>query len=173
MTILSFSDLNNFHNANFVPLFLVLTFGSTSAVIFIISLLIPLMEHEYMLHVTFVASKIVLRHPKRDASKNVSTPTVSEFYEILRAIYISRDDSNGEIRFIIRDPENKFWIFLPKLQFYNQNYDFALFPEIGISRVLHSPLRKRNLVLKFRTITITHMHMQRALYHACKQLFIS
>ena len=39
--------------------------------IFIISLLIPLMTHEYMLYLTFVASKIVLRHPKRDASKNV------------------------------------------------------------------------------------------------------
>ena len=32
-----------------------------------------------MLYVTFVASKIVLRHPKRDASKNASTLTVSEF----------------------------------------------------------------------------------------------
>ena len=53
--------------------------------IFIISLLIPLMAHEYVLYVTFVASKIILRHPNRDASKNVSTPTVSEFYEILRA----------------------------------------------------------------------------------------
>ena len=39
--------------------------------IFIISLLMPLMTHEYMLYVTFIASKIVLRHPKRDASKNV------------------------------------------------------------------------------------------------------
>ena len=64
------------------------------------------MAHEYMLYVTFVASKIVLWHPKRDASKNVPTPTVSEYYEILRASYISRDDSNGEIRFVIRDLEN-------------------------------------------------------------------
>ena len=39
--------------------------------IFIISLLMPLMEHEYVLDVTFVASKIVLRHPNRYASKNV------------------------------------------------------------------------------------------------------
>ena len=30
-----------------------------------------------------------------------------------------------------------FGFFLPKLQFCNRNYDFALFPEIGISRVLH------------------------------------
>ena len=53
--------------------------------IFIISLLIPLMVHEYMLYVPFVASKNVVRYPKRDASKNVPTPTVSENYEILRA----------------------------------------------------------------------------------------
>ena len=81
----------------------------------------PLMAHEYVLYVTFVASKIVLQHPKRDASKNVTTPTVSEFDEIQRASYISRDDSNSEIRFIIRDLENKFRIF-------DRNYDFTLFP---------------------------------------------
>ena len=56
--------------------------------------------------------------PNRDASKNVSTPTISEFYEIRRASYISRDDSNGEIYFFIRDLENKFQIF-------NQNYNFV------------------------------------------------
>ena len=87
--------------------------------IFIISLLIPLMAHEYVLHVTFVASKIVLRHPNRDALKNVSTPTISEFYEILRASQISRDDSNGAIRFIIRYLENRFRIF-------NQNNNFVI-----------------------------------------------
>ena len=77
-----------------------------------------LMAHEYVLYVTFVASKIVLRHLNRDASKNVPTPTISEIYEILRASYISRDDSNGAIHFIIRDLENKFWIF-------NRNYNFV------------------------------------------------
>ena len=64
------------------------------------------MVHEYMLYVTFVASKIVLLHPKLDVSKIVPTPTVSENYEILRANLISRDDSNGEICFVIRDLEN-------------------------------------------------------------------
>ena len=64
------------------------------------------MVHEYMLYVAFVASKTDLRHPKRDTSKNVPTPTVSENYEILRADQISRDDSNGEIRFVIRDLDN-------------------------------------------------------------------
>ena len=77
------------------------------------------MENEYILYVTFVASKIILRNPKRDASKNVPTPTVSEYYEILRANWIFRDDSNGEIRFVIRDLENKLWIF-------NQNYNFVI-----------------------------------------------
>ena len=66
----------------------------------------PLMEHEYMLYVAFVASKTVLRYSKYEASKNVKFLTVSENYEILRASQISRDDSNGEIRFIIRDLEN-------------------------------------------------------------------
>ena len=64
------------------------------------------MVHEYMLSVPFIASKIDLQHPKRDASKNVPTPTVSENYEILRADQISRDDSKGTIRFVIRDLEN-------------------------------------------------------------------
>ena len=64
------------------------------------------MVHEYMLYVAFVASKTDLRHPKRDASKNVPTPTVSENCEILRANYILQDDSNGTIRFVIRDLEN-------------------------------------------------------------------
>ena len=77
------------------------------------------MVHEYLLYVTFVASKIVLRHPKRNASKNVPTPTISEYYEILRANWIFRDDSNGEIRFVIRDLENKLRIF-------NQNYNFVI-----------------------------------------------
>ena len=79
----------------------------------------PLMAHEYVLYVTFVASKIVLRHPNRDALKNVSTPTISEFYEILRASLISRDDSNDTIRFVIQDLENKFQIF-------NRNYNFVI-----------------------------------------------
>ena len=77
------------------------------------------MVHEYMLYVAFVASKTDLRHPKCDASKNVPTPTVLENYEILRADQISRDDSNGEIHFVIRDIENKLRIF-------NRNYNFVI-----------------------------------------------
>ena len=64
------------------------------------------MVHEHMLYVAFVASKIGLRHPKRDASKNVPNPTVSENYEILRANYILCEDSNGAIHFVIRGLEN-------------------------------------------------------------------
>ena len=84
-TNLSFSDLN-IPKMTFMSLFYQIRYSALSRPsIFIISLLIPLMVHEYMLYVTFVTSKIVLRHPKRDASKNVSTPTISEFYKILRA----------------------------------------------------------------------------------------
>ena len=96
------------------------------------------MVHEYLLCVTFVASKIFLRHPKRDASKNVPTPTVSEYYEILSANWIFRDDSNGEIRFVIRDLENKLRIFNRNYNFVTEITIFALFPEIGISRVLQN-----------------------------------
>ena len=77
------------------------------------------MAHEYVLYMTFVTTKIVLRHSNRDASKNVPTPTVSKLEEILRASYISRDDSNGAIRFVIRDLENKLRIF-------NRNYNFVI-----------------------------------------------
>ena len=58
----------------------------------------------------FVTSHVVLRHPLLGASKNVQISTVSEFDEIGRGNYISQDDSNGEIRFIIRELE-KFRIF--------------------------------------------------------------
>ena len=54
--------------------------------------------------------KPVLRHPIPGASKNVQFFTVSEFDEILRGIWISRDDSNGEVHLVIRDLEN-FHIF--------------------------------------------------------------
>ena len=121
----------------------------------------PLMAHEYVLYVTFFASKIALLHPNRDASKNVPTLTILEFtkFDVLarfpETIPAVKSVSSSEIYRI------NFGIFY-------QNYNFTLFPEIGISRVLHSPLLKRKFVPKFWTITITHMHMQRALYHACK-----
>ena len=76
----------------------------------IISLLMQLMSHEYMLLVTFVTSNFFLRHPILGASKNVQILIVLEFDEIRRVSYISEDDSNGEIRFVIRDLE-EFWIF--------------------------------------------------------------
>ena len=44
-------------------------------------------------------------------SKNVQIPTVLEFDEIRRGSYISRDDSNDEVCFIIRDIE-KFQILI-------------------------------------------------------------
>ena len=100
-TILSLSNLN-FQKMTFMSIFYQNQYSALPrSSIFIISILIPLIVHEYMLYVPFVASKIGLRHSRRDASKNVPNPTVSENYEILRTNYISRDDSNGAIRFVI------------------------------------------------------------------------
>ena len=69
-------------NAIYVPF---LDFGHVARSrpsISIISLLIQLMSHEYMLYVTFVTSNIVLRYPILDASKNVKFLTVLEFDKI-------------------------------------------------------------------------------------------
>ena len=53
----------------------------------------------------------------------------SKFDEIRRGSYISREDSNGEIRFIIRDLE-KFWIF-------TEITILPFFQKLEFSRVLH------------------------------------
>ena len=58
------------------------------------------------------------------ASKNVQIRTVSEFDEIRRGRYILRDDSNGEIRLVIRDLKN-----IPD---FDRNYHFTLFNKIRI-----------------------------------------
>ena len=135
-TISSFSYLNIYKNDAYVPIFSDLIFGTISAIHFHHFSTHTIMVHEYVLYVPFVAPKIVLRHPKRDASKNVPTPTVSENYEILCGNLISRDDSNGTIRFIIRDLENKLRIFNRNYNFVIEITIFALIPKIGISRVL-------------------------------------
>ena len=64
--------------------------------------------------------------PTLVSSKNVKIPIVSEFDEIQRVSQIWQDDSNSEIRFIIRDLEN-FWIF-------TEIMIFTLFREIRFSR---------------------------------------
>ena len=135
-------------------------FALSQSSILIISLLTQLMSHEHMLLVTFVTSHVILQHLILCASKNMQIPTVSKFDEIRRVSWISRDDSNGEIRFVIRN--------LEKFQVLTEITILPFFHKLEISRVLHSPLLKRNFVPKFWTITITHMHMQCALYHACK-----
>ena len=112
------------------------------------------MVHDYMLYVTFVTSKFVLRHPKRDASKNVSTPTVSENYEILCANSISRDDSNGTIHFIIRDLENKLRIFNRNYNFVIKITIFALIPKIGISQILQ--YRNRSQYMRHVSVILGH-----------------
>ena len=72
-------------------------------------------------------------------------PTTSKSNKIRRGSKISRDNFNGEVRFIIRDLE-KFRIFtkitiLPFLR------------KLEFSRVLHSPLLKKNFVPKFHAPT--------------------
>ena len=73
-------------------------------------------------------SSDILRLEKREI------PTVSEFDEIRRDSYILREDSNGEVCFVIRDLENfqvLACIILVKLP-------FCPFSEkMKISRVLH------------------------------------
>ena len=58
------------------------------------------------------------------SSKNLQIPTVSEFDENRRGSYISRDDSNGEVHFVIRDLE-KFWIFIEMTILpFSENWNF-------------------------------------------------
>ena len=77
---------------------------------------------------TFVTSHVSQTHFKAPDSRcleKCEIPTVSEFDEIRSGSLISREDSNGEVRFIIRDLE-KFRIlteitvlpFFQKLEFF-------------------------------------------------------
>ena len=75
-TILSCSDLKSNSIIPVMSLFLRFDIRHYLGHPFSSFLLISLMVHEYMLYVAFVASKTDLWHPKRDALKNVSTPTV-------------------------------------------------------------------------------------------------
>ena len=74
----------------------------------------------------------VPHYPRCLKKREIST--ILEFDEIRRGSSISRDDSNGEVRFVIRDLE-KFRVILPKLPFYlfleNSNF-------LG-SYILHFP----------------------------------
>ena len=56
-------------------------------------------------------------------------PIVLEFDEIQRGSYISRDDSNGEVRLVIQDLEN-FWIL-------TEITILPFFRKLEFSRVLH------------------------------------
>ena len=63
----------------------------------------------------------VIRHPHLEKRE---IPTTSESYEIRHDSSISRDDFNGEVRFVIRNLK-KFWIF-------SRNYYFTLYPKSWI-----------------------------------------
>ena len=74
--------IKKFQNAIHVPFLDFRHVAQSRPSISIISLLIQVMSHEYMLYVTFVTSNIVLQHPILGASKNMKFPTVLEFDEI-------------------------------------------------------------------------------------------
>ena len=82
---------------------------------------------------TFVTSHIVLQHPILSALKNVQISTLSEFDKIRRVSYISRDDSNGEIRFVIQD--------LKKFQIFTEMTILPFFRKLEFSRVLQQQRR--------------------------------
>ena len=87
---------------------------------------------------TFVTSHIVLQHPILSTSKNVQIPTLSKFNKIQRVSYISRDDSNGEIRFVIRD--------LEKFQIFTEMVILPFFRKLEFSRVLQQQRRWAHLL---------------------------
>ena len=78
-------------------------------------------------------------------SKNVQILIVSEFDENRHGSQILRDDSNGEVCFVIRDLKN-FWIF-------TEIMILPFFRKLYFLRVSHSPLLKKNFVPKFHKHT--------------------
>ena len=83
------------------------------------------------------------------ASKNVQILTIPRFDEIRRGSYISRDDSNDEVRFVIRDLE-KFLIF-------DRNYHFAIFQKIRFSRGFTKSQDKNKTKSQHRCNTKEHV----------------
>ena len=83
-----------------------------------------------MTFVTSHVSQTCFKAPDTQCLEKCEIPTVSEFDEIQRDSYISRDNSNGEICFVIRDLE-KFQVFteMTILPFFFRKLEF--------SRVLH------------------------------------
>ena len=81
-------------------------------------------------------------------------PTVSKFDEIRHGSYILRDDSNGEVRFIIRDLENfRILTKITILPFFIK-LDF-----LGVSQALYQPPRSggTSVVREFYTNLASHI----------------
>ena len=99
--------------------------------------------------------KPLFRHPTLSASKNVQIPTVSEFNEIRRDSYISRDDSNGKVRFVIQD--------LEKFQIFTKIMILLFFRKLEFSQVLQrvtknlTPTRLYIIYNGLILINITHL----------------
>ena len=73
-------------------------------------------------------------------------PTVSEFDENRRGSWISRDDSNIKVRFVIRDLE-KFWIL-------TEITVLPFFRKLEFSQVLHLNLAQGLEISKFFKILV-------------------
>ena len=84
--------------------------------------------------------------PDTRCLEKLEISTISEFDEIRRGSYISRDDSNGEVRFVIRDLE-KFWVltkitvlpFFRKFEFFRVlHFDpTKILPHEGLNGNIH------------------------------------
>ena len=85
-------------------------------------------------------------------------PTISKFNEIQLGNQILGDEFNGEARFIIRDLE-KFHIF--HLYYYDKLPFCHFWEKLNFTRVLHSPLLKKNSSPIF-----THIYIQSHAYVA-------
>ena len=103
-----FPHLIKFQNGIYVLLFPVLTFGTILAVHF----------HHFSTHATY-GTLVHVICDFRCIENRFTAPEMrclkkranSDCLEIRLTSYISQDNSNSEIRFIIRDLENKFQIF--------------------------------------------------------------
>ena len=87
--------------------------------------------------------------------------TILESHEIRLGNYISRDDSNGEVRFLILD--------LEKLQVFNlyyyRNYRFTIFQKnlIFLGFYILPPLKEFRPKISHQ-YTLNHMHMEFSFY---------
>ena len=76
------------------------------------------MAHEYVLYVIFVASNIVLRHPNCDASKNMSTSTISDWTKF--DVLVRFHETIPTVKFVSSSEIQRI-----NFGFFNRNYKFV------------------------------------------------